>query len=423
MRKIMTLSIATVLLFASVFVLNTGATEADFHIINNELVEYKGDDTVVSIPQGVQTISSSAFKGNQRVTKVVLPNSLETIEDGAFKNCTNLTEIITDKTDIDSSKASFENTPFLNKLLENDFSIFGGSLLSYNKNEAKVVIPSGITSISSSCFRNNYDIMEVLIPEGVEYIRLYAFENMYNLRKVTLPESLLSIENSAFANSPSLKTLKIPVNVGYIGKQAVGMIHLEEFVSLGNGVTMVPTPAFSITGASGSLAQTYAKENNITFIVDDTGAKVPPMANRSRAQVTIDNGPTRISGYNINDNNYFKLRDVAYIFNGTKKQFDVKWDGALKSINLVSGKGYEADGSEASNPQSVSREMKKLYKPNTAKIYKDGKEVKVTSYNIGGNNYFKLRDLTELFNVGVTFDNRGNGSIHLNTKASYTKPQ
>lgn len=57
--------------------------------------------------------------------------------------------------------------------------------------------------------------------------------------------------------------------------------------------------------------------------------------------------------------------------------------------------------------------------PTTSKIYLDGKEVTFTAYNIGGNNYFKLRDIGTAFDFGVTWDG-GNSTIIIDTEVGYT---
>ncbi len=46
--------------------------------------------------------------------------------------------------------------------------------------------------------------------------------------------------------------------------------------------------------------------------------------------------------------------------------------------------------------------------PTTSKIYIDGKEVALTAYNIGGNNYFKLRDIGAAFDFGMDWDGAKN---------------
>ena len=53
-------------------------------------------------------------------------------------------------------------------------------------------------------------------------------------------------------------------------------------------------------------------------------------------------------------------------------------------------------------------------------IYKDGKEIYPTAYNINGNNYFKLRDIAEAFGIGVTWDGVAN-IISIHTTEPYEK--
>jgi len=46
--------------------------------------------------------------------------------------------------------------------------------------------------------------------------------------------------------------------------------------------------------------------------------------------------------------------------------------------------------------------------PTKSKIFLDYEEVQLTAYNIGGNNYFKLRDLGRVFDFGVEWDGARN---------------
>ena len=54
----------------------------------------------------------------------------------------------------------------------------------------------------------------------------------------------------------------------------------------------------------------------------------------------------------------------------------------------------------------------------TSKIYVDGKETRFTAYNIGGNNYFKLRDVAKELNIGVGYDS-ATKVITIDTKLDY----
>ena len=62
--------------------------------------------------------------------------------------------------------------------------------------------------------------------------------------------------------------------------------------------------------------------------------------------------------YNIEGSNYFKLRDLAYVLNGTDKQFEVGWDAAANAISPcflplfrgVPGRGIDTDRLRLSVP-------------------------------------------------------------------------
>ena len=66
---------------------------SDFKKNGDTLISYTGTASVVSVPNGIKTIGTDAFAGNQFLTSVQLPSSVETIENGAFRNCTSLQEI------------------------------------------------------------------------------------------------------------------------------------------------------------------------------------------------------------------------------------------------------------------------------------------------------------------------------------------
>lgn len=51
---------------------------------------YKGNEEVVTLPEGVREIGASAFAGNESLTELNLPDSLEIIGEGAFSDCTSL---------------------------------------------------------------------------------------------------------------------------------------------------------------------------------------------------------------------------------------------------------------------------------------------------------------------------------------------
>ena len=138
-------------------------------------------------------------------------------------------------------------------------------------------------------------------------------------------------------------------------------------------------------------------------------------ATPTSATVLVNGEQVAFDAYNIGGNNYFKLRDLAFVLNGTAKQFEVGWDSASKTITLTSGRRYTAVGGEMSAKGSGSQSAV----PTGSKLLVDGREVSFTAYNIGGNNYFKLRDIGQLFDFGVGWDG-ATRTVTIDTSAHYT---
>ena len=128
------------------------------------------------------------------------------------------------------------------------------------------------------------------------------------------------------------------------------------------------------------------------------GAPAAPTASK----VTVNGEAKAFEAYNIKSNNYFKLRDIAYVLNGTDSSFSVGWDGAANSIALVKGEAYAPTGSEMK--VSGTKDIKDAVE-STSAILIDGQKAALKAYTIKGNNYFKLRDLGTALGFDVGWDN------------------
>jgi hypothetical protein len=137
-------------------------------------------------------------------------------------------------------------------------------------------------------------------------------------------------------------------------------------------------------------------------------------ANPTASTVSVDGTVVSFEAYTIDGSNYFKLRDLAYSLNGTAKQFEVGYNEATMAIALESNKAYTAAGGEMASGDGMAKDAT----PTPSKIYFDGRELNLTVYNIGGNNFFKLRDLMEVLDVFVGYDDQ-TMAITLDTSKGY----
>lgn len=93
----------------------------------------------ITIPYGVTSIASMAFRGYSRIISIDIPNSVQYIESEAFMHCTSLKSI---------------------------------------------TIPEGVPCISSSTFYNCIDLTSIIIPESVKNIYTQVFYFCKNLSDI-----------------------------------------------------------------------------------------------------------------------------------------------------------------------------------------------------------------------------------------------
>lgn len=138
----------------------------------------------------------------------------------------------------------------------------------------------------------------------------------------------------------------------------------------------------------------------VLTLTQDVGAANTVTATPSTHTFSVDGEVKPMAAYVINGNNYLKLRDIAAVVNGTPKQFEVGWDAGKNAINLTSNKAYTPNGSELTKGSGGAVRAQ----VSTAKVYKDSALANYAGYNIAGNNYYKLRDVAESFDIGVEWD-------------------
>ena len=138
------------------------------------------------------------------------------------------------------------------------------------------------------------------------------------------------------------------------------------------------------------------------------------VAKPSPHAIYVDGAKVDVAAYEIADNNYFKLRDIAAVVNGTAKQFEVKWDGQTQAIALASGQPYTTVGGELGALPAGNKDAK----PSTAAVYLDGTAAAYTGYEINDNNYYKLRDVAQNLDIGIKWDG-ANQRVDILTDVGY----
>ncbi len=195
----------------------------DFIIVDGLLKKYRGNDTVVEIPEGVWGIGNYAFcyvleKDNKnppsaKIEKIVIPNGVKFIGKSAFDRCKKLKEI-----NIPDSVTSIEECAFLyceslkEIFIPDSVKTIEDSAFSNCKSLEKIRLPKGLTEIPGRMFAGNKSLAEIEIPEKVKKIGGCAFSSCSSLKKINIPKGLKKLEGYVFSDC-GFEELDIPENV------------------------------------------------------------------------------------------------------------------------------------------------------------------------------------------------------------------
>ena len=139
------------------------------------------------------------------------------------------------------------------------------------------------------------------------------------------------------------------------------------------------------------------------------GVIAVPTRDKGQA-VYVNDARVYPTGYNIADNNYFKLRDI-----GTLVGFGVEWNGETQTVEISTAR--TTPSTEGISDTAASGAVAKI---SDQRITVDGVQVNMTAYQIDDNNYVKLRDIGKQVDFGVDYDN-ATASVRIDTDAPYTE--
>lgn len=130
----------------------------------------------------------------------------------------------------------------------------------------------------------------------------------------------------------------------------------------------------------------------------------------SPQKLSVDGTDADCDKYNIDGSNYFKLRDLAYLLSKSDSRFSVAFDAESNAVTVVPGGDYVPVGGELERGKDLS----KTAVASKQSVLINGEAVEgISVYNIGGNNYFKLRDLGSALGFTVVFDADANTAVVL----------
>lgn len=238
----------------------------------------------VIIPDTVKEIGNEAFFGCN-ITSIVVPKTIEKIGKAIFELCDKLTNISVvsdspyfssdsqgciynkEKSELICGNPTASNIKLPATLVQIDECAFSN----YSK-LIEVEIPDGVKIIGEGAFMG-CDMMENLVlPSSVERIGGIAFSYCDKLSSVTIPKKVIVIEQGLFLGCSNLSKVELLGNITSIRELAFWGCTKLNNISIPSSIKEIGSEAFLgvsnhfvIQGYSGTVAETYAEDNGITF--------------------------------------------------------------------------------------------------------------------------------------------------------------
>ncbi len=121
---------------------------------------------------------------------------------------------------------------------------------------------------------------------------------------------------------------------------------------------------------------------------------------RSTQALEVDGRRVECEAYNIDGYNYFRLRDVAALLSGTPAGFSVAYDEEAQAVLVKTGEAYALQPGDL----ELGEDRSATAVPSRQSVRIDGSDAALSAWNLGGNSYFKLRELGEALGFGVDYD-------------------
>jgi hypothetical protein len=301
-------------------------------------------------------------------------------------------------------------------------------------------IPDDVYILGNSSFRYASKLTSLTVPASVRIVLSRAFSQWYALESITF----LSKEPPVFDGSVFYKSKYDGIDWEFViylpgkecfepyrealeGDKPGGKVRFEVIPAKVEPPAEPPAgdPKNSSSDSKKRPLRTASIEDGKTPLTDlpdilpmkqALPAGTVVKAVKTNTPLFIDSKETVFPAVKIDGYNWLKLRDMAEILKGTGKRFSVTYDAAANMIDIRTGGSYEPIGDELTD--LLSGDIPAAASPQ--KIRFDGRIVDVAAYNIGGYNYFRLRDLMILLDIYIDY-NSENGTAALVLSKPYSE--
>lgn len=268
----------------------------EFIVSEGVLIGYTGEETDITLPEGITEIGENVFRNNKTVEKITFPDGIKKIGAQAFDNSV-IKEIINTDSLEEIGEYAFRNCKaFISPVMESQTltEIGTGAFQYCEALSGTIILPQGLTEIRPYTFQGCSDIRSFELPESIVTIGESAFEECSMLEKINIPENLTSIPSRMLYQCESLEgKLEIPDKVTAIGDYAFyGCVNITGIGAWPPNLQSIGAAAF---GSCYNLSGTLELPKELTTIGSSAFNACPQIT----GELVIPDKITRLEAYLI----------------------------------------------------------------------------------------------------------------------------
>lgn len=174
--------------------------------------------TAITLPDGLESIGSYAFRDCTSLTAIEIPSSITSIGTSAFNGCTSL-EAVTLLEGLQSiGVAAFRNCSALTSIdIPASVTSIGKSTFDGCTSLAAATLPEGLQSIGEYAFQHCSALTSIKIPGTVKTVGMCSFQDCSGLASLELAEGVQKLGSSAFQNCSALTQVTLPASLTEVG--------------------------------------------------------------------------------------------------------------------------------------------------------------------------------------------------------------
>ncbi|MBQ9658908.1 MAG: leucine-rich repeat domain-containing protein [Clostridia bacterium] len=321
--------------------------------------------TGISFPNTIKEIGNYAFSGCVGIKSLEIPSSVVTIGIEAFKNCSGLKNIKLNSGLVSINRYSFYGCSGISEITIPDSVTFIGSYAFYSCSGLKnVKLSENLTKISAETFSRCSGLTSIVIPENVTTIEDCAFYECTNLNKIKIGENISSIGVNVFSYDKKLtiygKKDSVAENYAKTNNIPFDLIENWNKAEQGNDITAPTVTSIRVVEpTSGTYTTNKSISIRVYFSENVTGETVPTLkikfgtgSEKSITKATIKDNYVEYT-YKIESNDNGQLA-VSSLSGGTIK--DASGNNAVITCPLISGNSIIANNAVASSEGQKSNE-------------------------------------------------------------------